>query len=100
MEGRKESKYNLAGICPKCGDTIKVELVIATSLIETNEGKGTEGKDNGKPKDTGKSGSKEAESGNIRPDNGKEPTGTKSSVPESEDTGKTKATKGTGGKTK
>lgn len=30
MEGRKEVKYNLQGICPECGKLIKLELTIAT----------------------------------------------------------------------
>ena len=32
MEGRKENKYNLSGICPQCGKLLKVELVVATEL--------------------------------------------------------------------
>ena len=100
MEGRKESKYNLAGICANCGKPVKIELTIATELIETNEGKGTEGKDNdGKTKIAGVD-AEVTESGDIRPADAKGPAGTKDSVPEPTDSGKSKADKRSGGKTK
>lgn len=37
MEGRKENKYNLSGICPGCGKLFRVELIIATELVETGK---------------------------------------------------------------
>ena len=45
MDGRKESKYNLAGTCPECGKLIKVEHIICVNLVETGTTTKTEDKD-------------------------------------------------------
>jgi len=78
MEGRKENKYNLTGICPKCGDLIKIELVIATELVDTGTTTKPEGKDNGSNEDIKGNGAEHAESAGVRPTDTKEPAGTTS----------------------
>ena len=100
MEGRKESKSNLAGICPKCGDTIKVELTIATELIETNEGKGTEEKDNAKGRNSSSKVAGQTEGAGIRHDSKSGNITATSGNAEPADSEKTTGTKKAGGKTK
>lgn len=100
MEGRKENRYNLTGICPECGKLLKVELIIATELVEQGTTTKTEEKDNvGSKTDDGKP-PVSTESADVRPDNPEGKTGTTNSVPKPTDSGKSKADKRSGGKTK
>ena len=122
MEGRKESKYNLAGTCPECGKLIKVEHIIAVDIVEpgtttkveekdnvagseiqsekTDKTNSKEGKDNADEAIHEGSTGKGTEGAGVRPDNPKGTTGTENSVPEPTDSGKSKANKRSGGKTK
>ena len=78
MEGRKENKYNLSGICPKCGDLLKVELTVATELVEIGTTTKTEETDNGKQDAIQDSKGATAESASVRPADTKRPAGTAS----------------------
>ncbi len=100
MEGRKESRYNLAGTCPECGKLIKVEHIICVDIVEPGTTTKVEEKDNAGKENSGKSGTKETESADVRPDNPEGKTGPTNSVPEPTDSGKSKANKRSGGKTK
>ena len=78
MEGRKENKYNLSGICPKCGDLLKVELTVATELVEIGTTTKTEGKDNAVGKNIEHSEGNVTESSDVRPADTKGPAGSTS----------------------
>jgi len=78
MEGRKENKYNLSGICPKCGDLLKVELTVATELVEIGTTTKTEGKDNAAEGNRERNESGTTESADVRPADTKRPAGTTS----------------------
>ena len=78
MEGRKENKYNLSGICPQCGTLLKVELVVATELVEIGTTTETEGKDNGDNAIIDSKPDRQQESGDVRPADTKGPAGTAS----------------------
>ncbi len=68
MEERKEAKYNLYGACAECGKQIKIELTIATELMEKETETEPEGKDDGT--DTKREGTdnNEPEVPGVRPD--------------------------------
>ena len=68
MDGRKENKYNLSGICPKCGDLLKVELTVATELVEVGSTTKTEGTDNAENQPAGNAEENKPEVADIRPD--------------------------------
>ena len=78
MEGRKENKYNLSGICPKCGDLLKVELTVATELVEIGTTTKTEGKDNAENQPAGNAEENKPESADVRPADEKGPAGSTS----------------------
>ena len=67
MEGRKENKYNLSGICPQCGKLLKLELVVATELVEEGTTTETEAKEDDSKGKTEGAGGDPAESGPVRP---------------------------------
>ena len=100
MEGRKESRYNLAGTCPECGKLIKVEHIIAVDIVEPGTTTKVEEKDNAETKGLAEKPSEPTESADVRPADTKGPAGTESSVPEPTDSGKSKTDKRSGGKTK
>ena len=100
MEGRKESKYNLAGICANCGKPVKIELTIATELIETDEGKSTEEEYDDIGPETKAVLERDAKGTDVRPADTKGATGTTSSTFKSADSGKSKANKRSGSKAK
>ena len=97
MEGRKENKYNLSGICPQCGKLLKVEIVVATELVDTGTTTETEGKDNVGEGNSGETSDKNAESADVRPADTKGPAGTASGTDKPADSGKSKRNKKTGG---
>ena len=97
MEGRKENKYNLTGICPECGKLIKVEHTIAVDLVETGKTTETEGKDNDGRGNSEESKDSRPESADVRPADTKGPAGTESSTDQPTDPGKSKTNKRTGG---
>ena len=78
MDERKESRYNLAGTCPKCGNVIKVEHIICVDLVELGTTTKTEGKDNGDQGSKEESGTGKPESADVRPADTKGPAGTTS----------------------
>ena len=78
MEGRKENKYNLSGICPQCGTLLKVELVVATELVEVGSTTKTEGKGNGGNGKIEYTNDSHTESADVRPADTKRPAGTTS----------------------
>ena len=78
MEGRKENKYNLSGICPKCGDLLKVELTVATELVEIGTTTKTEETDNGEKGEAAESRNRFAKIADLRPADTKGPAGTAS----------------------
>lgn len=98
MEGRKENKYNLSGICPECGKLIKLELVVATELVEHTDAKELEAKVNaGKREAEGREAVGE-ESGDVRPADATPTTGEPGPGPAAADSGKGKRAKKAGGK--
>ena len=97
MEGRKENRYNLSGICPKCGDLLKVELTVATELVEIGTTTKTEGKDEREGRPNEEAVNKDAESADVRPADTKGPAGTASGTDKPADSGKSKRNKKTGG---
>jgi len=98
MEGRKENKYNLNGVCPECGKLFKVELVIATELVETEESKKAEAKADGEKGEPERPGESPAESGNVRPADGEAGTGEARPGPAADDPAKGKRPKKAGGR--
>ena len=97
MEGRKENKYNLSGICPECGKLIKVELAIATELVETGKTTAKEAESNGL-KDTAEgTGSDSGESDNVRPNPEESPTAGPNGPDKPADSGNSAGSKKTGG---
>ncbi len=100
MEGRKESKYNLAGTCPECGKLIKVEHIICVDIVEPGTSKKVEGKNNAENQPAGNAEENKPESTDVRPDNPKGKTGTGNSEIQSADSGNSKENKRPGGKTK
>ena len=78
MEGRKENKYNLSGICPQCGKLLKVEIVVATELVDTGTTTETEGKDNAENQPAGNAEENKPESADVRPADEKGPAGSTS----------------------
>ena len=97
MEGRKESKYNLTGTCPKCGDLIKVEHIISVDLVDLGTTTKTEEVDHGNAKFIAKTLAKGAESSGVRPADKKGPTTATSGDPKPADSKKSKRAKKTGG---
>ena len=97
MEGRKESKYNLAGICAECGKPIKIELTIATELVENGTTKETEGKDNGLGNRIEEKQNEEPKSESVRHDREQGNPAKTSGDTEPTDSEKSAGTKKTGG---
>ena len=97
MEGRKENKYNLSGICPECGKLVKVEIIVATELVETGSTIEKEGKIDGIHDRKQFEEDKLAESTDLRPINTEGPAGTASGTDKPADSGKSKRNKKTGG---
>jgi len=78
MDERKESRYNLAGTCPKCGNVIKVEHIICVDLVELGTTTKTEGKDNAEDQPAGNAEENKPESADVRPADTKGTAGTTS----------------------
>ena len=97
MEGRKENKYNLSGICPQCGKLLKVEIVVATELVDTGTTTETEGKDNAGRQTTETVPDGNEESGSVRPADTERKIGTASADDQPAYTKKGGRNKNTGG---
>jgi len=98
MEGRKENKYNLSGICPQCGKLLKVELVVATELVETGTTKAKEElPDANKGESEGTSTSSD-EGDSVRPADETGPAGTADTADKPVHSGKGKRDKKAGGR--
>ncbi len=100
MEKSTSTDFNLYVVCPHCNKLVDVGFNIKTGFKEAEPETKTEGKDNAGQEKTELVSNRKAESGDVRPDNPKGTTGTKDSVSEPTDSGKSKADKRTGGKTK
>ncbi len=100
MEGRKEVKYNLQGICPECGKLIKLELTIATELVEEGTTKKTEAKTDETNKETGRANGSAAESEGVQSDRAEGEPGTTDAVDKPADSKKGTGNKKAGGKAK
>ncbi len=100
MEGRKESRYNLAGTCPECGKLIKVEHIICVDIVEPGTSTKVEGKTNAGQTGTADKKEVPSESGSVRPADTEGPAGTTDSADKPGNTGKSKPNKKTGGKHK
>ncbi len=100
MEGRKESRYNLAGTCPECGKLIKVEHIIAVDIVEPGTTTKVEGKPNAEQTKSQGTGSNTTESVDVRSTDGAGQSATTDKPVQPSDSGKSKRDKKAGGKTK
>ena len=100
MEGRKESKYNLAGTCSECGKLIKVEHIICVDIVEPGTSTKVEEKDNDTGSNNQTSGTAQAESADVRPDSAKGNPAAANRPGKPDDSEKSTGNKKAGGKTK
>ena len=100
MEGRKESRYNLAGTCPECGKLIKVEHIICVDLVEQGTTTKVEGKDDVETGSSNEGKDGVPESAGVRPAVDKGQTATTGEPVQPGDTGKSKRDKKAGGRHK
>ena len=100
MPNHANTEFRLNVLCPHCDKLVNMDISIKTDFKEAEIEKETEGKANETITRIDRSEKKESESSGVRPDYNTGLTGTKDSIPEPTDSGKSKADKRTGGKTK